>query len=48
MSLWFRRKDREGRVHWYSVQVSILAVLVLIAVVAALVLSFVQWLRTLL
>lgn len=45
MSFWFRRRDKEGRVHWYAVDVPLLVVITLIGIVTALLLSLVAWLR---
>ena len=42
MSFWFRRKDEEGRVHWYAVEVSLIAVLIGLVLIAVALVSFLR------
>lgn len=45
MSLWFRRRDKQGTVHWYSVGVPWSLMVLVVAVALALLLSLFAWLR---
>ncbi len=46
MSFWFRRRDKSGRTHYYSISVPLLFVFALIGLaVAAVLLPLLQWLR---
>jgi len=45
MSLWFRRRDKQGTVHWYSVGVPWLSIVLTITVALAILLSLLQGLR---
>jgi len=45
MSLWFRRRDKQGAVHWYSVSVPWLPVVAIIGLALALLLTLFEWLR---
>ena len=47
MSLWFRRRDKQGRVHWYLVGVPWVLVIVVIGLAIALLLPLFEWLRSL-
>jgi hypothetical protein len=47
MSLWIRRRDKQGRVHWCLVGVPWLWLIAIIGVLLALLLPLVQWLRSL-
>jgi len=45
MSLRFRRRDKQGRVHWYLVGVPWVLVVVVIGLAIALLLPLFEWLR---
>ena len=47
MSIWFRRRDKQGRVHWYLVGVPWFLIVIVLAVALALLLPLWQWLRSL-
>ena len=48
MSLWIRRRDKQGRFHWYLVGVPwFLILMMMIGVALALLLQLLQWLRSL-
>jgi hypothetical protein len=44
MSFWLRRRDKQGRVYWYSVSVPYLVVIAVLGIILALVLPILQWL----
>ena len=47
MSLWFQRKDKSGRTHYYSISVPLLfCVALLIGIAVAILLPLLQWLRS--
>lgn len=46
MSLWFRRKDKQGRVHLYGIDISYLVVVAIFGVAFAFLLPLLQWLRS--
>jgi hypothetical protein len=51
MSFWLRRRDKQGRVYWYSVSVLTLFaffVIALLGLILALILPILHWLRGLL
>jgi hypothetical protein len=48
MSFWFRRKDKQGRVHYYSVNVSVMVVIAVVGILIALPLPVLQRLLQLL
>ena len=45
MSFWFRRKDKQGRLHYFSVTIPLLAVIALLGPLLAFFLPVLQWLR---
>ncbi len=45
MSLWFQRKDKSGRTHYYSVSVPLFFVVALIGIAVTILLPLIQWLR---
>ena len=45
MSFWLRRKDKQGRVHWYLVGVPWLVAIAVLGIILALILPILQWVR---
>jgi len=45
MSFWFRKRDKEGRVHYFSVTIPFLVAVVLFGILVAFFLPWLQWLR---
>jgi hypothetical protein len=45
MSFWFRRKDKQGRLHYFSVTIPLLVVVVVFGVLLAYLMPAMQWLR---
>ena len=45
MSLWFRRKDKQGRVHYLSVSVPLMVIISIVGLVVSLIMALLQCLR---
>ena len=42
MSLWFRRKDKQGRVHYFSISIPLMVIVALVGMGIALLLALLQ------